>query len=66
MPQLEKRQAGAEVTAIEATPEMIEAGVDEFLSLDSEDLAYSRPQDIVRWIFSAMAKAARRGRVSTG
>ena len=56
-------QGGA---GVEITPEMIEAGVDEFLSLDSEDLAYSSPQDIVRWIFSAMAKAARRGRVSTG
>ena len=26
MPQLQKRQAGAEVTTIEVTPEMIEAG----------------------------------------
>ncbi len=53
------RQAGVEVT-----PEMIEAGVNELLSHDSEDLAHTNPHHTVRWIFEAMAQTAPRGHVS--
>ena len=51
---------------IDVTPEMIDAGVDEYLSMDSEDRAHSNPEDIVCWIFKAMSKAAPQGHVSTG
>jgi len=51
------RPAGAE---IKLTPEMIKAGVDEFLDLD-EDGQHDDPRDVVTWIFSAMIEA--RGQV---
>ncbi len=51
------RQAGV---GIKITPEMIKAGVDEFLSLD-EDGQHDDPRDVVTWIFSAMIEA--RGQV---
>lgn len=60
------RQAGA----IELTTEMIEAGVDEFLSFDSEGLVNTDPRLIVCNIFQVMTQAAQQSvpqdRVSTG
>ena len=53
-------QAGVQIS-----PLMIEAGVDELLSHDSEDLAHTNPRHIVRWIFEAMIRASSRGHVST-
>ncbi len=58
MPELEKRQAGAEVTSIEVTPEMMEAGVAEFLSYDSRDLADTPAQEVVRGILVAALGSA--------
>ena len=57
MPLSERRQAGA-VGEIEITPEMIEAGIQEYLSHDSDDLLHTKPERILSWIYLAMAEVA--------
>ena len=52
-PRVEFGEAGAPETEIEITPEMIEAGVAEFLAYDSD---YERPRDAVVEIYLAMTK----------
>ena len=54
-----KGQAGAE-TEIEITSEMIKAGRDEFLALESRDLLETDPSNLVCNIYIAMMKAAGR------
>ena len=59
MPQLQKRQAGAEVTSIEVTPEMIAAGIlawqdaaaDDYVQVPCED-------DLVTSVFRAMRRVS--------
>lgn len=49
------RQAGAE---IDVSPEMVEAGVGEFLSYDSRDLADTPAREIVKGILRAALESA--------
>ncbi len=53
--------AGPEPASVEITPEMIDAGVGQFLDFGSdEDLRATDPQNVVRWIFEAMAEAGQK------
>lgn len=42
--------------SVEIAPEMMEAGVDEFLSHDSEDILNTDPKLVVSWIYRAMTE----------
>ena len=42
---------------IEITPQMLKAGLDEFLDCDLDDLACTNPRLLVRSIFEAMMRA---------
>lgn len=52
MPQLEKRQADAEVTLIEVTPEMVEGGAK--ILRDIFDAGQSNAEGTARDVFEAM------------